>query len=904
MARIVIDGESYEVREGINLLEAIQSLGLDLPYFCWHPALGSVGSCRQCAIIKFKDEKDENGKLVMACMEPVEEGVRISIQDERAVKFRAAVIEWLMTNHPHDCPVCDEGGECHLQDMTEMSGHNYRRYRFKKRTFRNQYLGPFIYHEMNRCITCYRCVRFYNDYAGGTDLAAVGAHNHIYFGRLEDGVLESEFSGNLVEICPTGVFTDKPLRRHYSRKWDLQSSPSVCHHCGLGCNTFVGTRYDKPVRILNRYNPHVNGFFLCDRGRFGYDFINSDARITAIESDSGNERITDSNEAVEKAASIIKGSGAVIGFGSPRASLESNYALQKLVGPANYSVGIAEIEYSLLKKILSILTGGPVPSASLQDIGRADAVLILGEDLTQTAPIMALQVRQTTRNKLMAGIDKLKIPRWNDSAVRELLQDEKGPFYVVTTNATKLDHLADEVYHAAPDEIARLGFSIAAEIYGKAPSINDIPEKMRGLATRIASDLMDADNPVIISGTSNFNHSIIEAASNISLALHQSNKNVKISYTVPECNSLGAALQGGLDIEASFSKIDREKVRAVIILENDLYRRVSAEMVDGIFEHIENLIVIDCIRNRTTERADLLLPSAPYDENGGTIVNDEGRVQRFVRAVPGQGQARKGWRWLNDIMELSADDFKGWESLDEISRELFDSIDVLKGNYQDIWSPSRLIEGRRIARSPDPCSGRTAMHAHINVSEPKPPHDTDSPMAFSMEGYQGAPPKAITPFYRSPGWNSVQSLNRYREGIGRTLPGGDTGVRIIHPDPNPRLDYFDAVPERFEVETGSILLVPLYHIHGSEELSSLSRPAAELIPDPYIAVNEKQAAESGRNEGEIIRLNNGVIDIRLPLRINDSLPDGVGGFPAGFGNSTGFISPGVYKIEKGEAADG
>ncbi|MEJ2644488.1 MAG: 2Fe-2S iron-sulfur cluster-binding protein, partial [Gammaproteobacteria bacterium] len=236
MATIFIDGRPFEVDGDKDLLDQCLSLGFDLPYFCWHPALGSVGSCRQCAVKQFKDENDTEGQIVMACMTPASDGTRISIDDPEARRFRAGIVELLMTNHPHDCPVCDEGGECHLQDMTVMTGHNYRDYRFNKRTFRNQDLGPFLNHEMNRCITCYRCVRFYQDYAGGTDLVAMASKNHVYFGRHVDGALENEFSGNLVEVCPTGVFTDKSLKAHYTRKWDLQTAPSVCVHCGHGCN--------------------------------------------------------------------------------------------------------------------------------------------------------------------------------------------------------------------------------------------------------------------------------------------------------------------------------------------------------------------------------------------------------------------------------------------------------------------------------------------------------------------------------------------------------------------------------------------------------------------------------------------------------------------------------------------
>ena len=215
MATIFIDDRPYEVDDGQNLLQACLTLGFDLPYFCWHPALHSAGACRQCAVKLFHDEKDRRGRIVMSCMTPAADGTRISVDDPEARAFRASVIEWLMANHPHDCPVCDEGGECHLQDMTVMTGHVSRRYRYPKRTHVNQDLGPFVNHEMNRCIQCYRCVRFYRDYAGGRDFHVFAAKRDVYFGRHAEGPLESEFAGNLVEVCPTGVFTDKLCRSHF-----------------------------------------------------------------------------------------------------------------------------------------------------------------------------------------------------------------------------------------------------------------------------------------------------------------------------------------------------------------------------------------------------------------------------------------------------------------------------------------------------------------------------------------------------------------------------------------------------------------------------------------------------------------------------------------------------------------
>ncbi len=240
MGTIYIDGKPYKADPEQNLLHACLSLGFDLPYFCWHAALGSVGACRQCAVEAVQGCQGYSRQNRHGLHDACRSGDPHLHSRSGSCCLSRGIIEGMMLNHPHDCPVCDEGGECHLQDMTVMTGHDYRRTRFDKRTFHNQYLGPFVYHEMNRCIQCYRCVRFYRQYAGGNDLNSFGIRNAVYFGRDEDGVLESEFAGNLVEVCPTGVFTDRTLRRHYTRKWDLRMAPSICAHCGVGCNMTIG----------------------------------------------------------------------------------------------------------------------------------------------------------------------------------------------------------------------------------------------------------------------------------------------------------------------------------------------------------------------------------------------------------------------------------------------------------------------------------------------------------------------------------------------------------------------------------------------------------------------------------------------------------------------------------------
>ena len=248
MPKLTIDDIEIDVPEGTKVIEAAERIGIMIPRFCYHPALGSVGACRVCAV-NFLDGPVKGIK--MSCMESAQDGMVVSTTDPEAMAFRQYVIEWLMLNHPHDCPVCDEGGHCLLQDQTVSCGHGIRRYMGKKRTYRDQDLGPFVQHEMNRCIHCFRCRRFYQEFAGYRDLGAMQIGHRMYFGRFSDGPLESPFAGNLIDVCPTGVYTDRPAR-FKGRRWDFERGPSLCLHCSLGCNTIGSARYRRRLHAASR----------------------------------------------------------------------------------------------------------------------------------------------------------------------------------------------------------------------------------------------------------------------------------------------------------------------------------------------------------------------------------------------------------------------------------------------------------------------------------------------------------------------------------------------------------------------------------------------------------------------------------------------------------------------------
>lgn len=878
MPTLYIDNKPYEVKSGKNLLETCLTLGFDLPYFCWHPSLGSVGACRQCAVKVFKDEEDKKGRIIMSCMEPVNDKQRISIADAEATHFRSNVIEWLMTNHPHDCAVCDEGGSCHLQDMTVMTGHAYRRYRYKKRTYKNQNLGPFINHEMNRCIQCYRCVRFYKDYAGGRDLDAFASKNNVYFGRAEDGTLESEFSGNLAEVCPTGVFTDKTLKQHYTRKWDLTMAPSVCQHCSLGCNTIAGERYGELRMIANRYNGEVNGYFLCDRGRFGYEFTNAPNRIRQALI---KQQPADKSSVLKETARVVE-QGKVIGIGSPRASLQSNFALKALVGEDQFYHGVSDNEHDLAELVIKVLKEGPARTPSMREVEKADAVFILGEDLTNTAPMLALAVRQSVKQQPMKQVASAHIPAWHDAAARELMQDNKGPLFIASVTSTKLDDVATKTYRAAPDDMARLGFAVANLLDSSIPPVPKLPKETQALAEQIAKALSEAERPVIISGTSCESGSLIKAAANIAWALQKKNANTGIVLTLQECNSLGLAMMGGHRLNSAFDAVLNGHADTVIIMENDLYRHGKMDVVNDFLEKSKNVIVFDHTPHTTAEHADLLVPAGTFAESDGTIVNNEGRAQRYFQVFEAVGVIQESWRWILEIASITGNARLGqWKNFEDITHAISRDEPLLKGIGQISPPASYRIAGQKIPRQPHRYSGRTAMLANVQVSEPKPPVDPDSPLSYTMEGFKGLPPSSVIPFFWAPGWNSVQSVNKYQEEVGAALRGGDPGLRLFEPHTNGTAPYFTETPEIFTPMKDHLWTVPLHHIFGSEELSVKGKAVSKRAAVSYIMVNPADATEQKFKQGEPIDFDIEGQLYRLPVVIHSSIPKGVAGLPYG-----------------------
>jgi NADH-quinone oxidoreductase subunit G len=910
-ATIFVDGVAYSIEgaEGKNLLEACLSLGLNLPYFCWHPAMHSAGACRQCAVKVFKDESDARGRLAMACMTPIAEGLRVSIEDPDARAFRAGVIEWLMVNHPHDCPICDEGGECHLQDMTVMTGHVRRRYRFAKREHRSQDLGPFIAHEMNRCIQCYRCVRFYRDYAGGRDLDAQGWHDSVYFGMVAGGpgggALESPFSGNLCEVCPTGVFTDKTQGSHPTRKWDLRTSPSVCPHCGLGCSTLPGERYGELKRVRPRYNDEVNGYFLCDRGRFGQAFADSGERLSSCLLRGPSGQAPASREAALAAARSALAGGRAVGIGSPRASIETNFALRSLVGPERFFMAVPDEEYALYALMRKVLSAVGSRAASPKEAQEADAVLVLGEDVWNSAPILALRLRQASRNAPNEAASKaMRIPSWDDAALRNATQGKIGPFFIASPEPTVLDESAEASYRAAPADIAKLGFAVAALIDSPARAPDSPGGAPARLAERIAAALVDAKRPLIVSGSGLGSAALVGAAAAILAALDAAGKDPRICLVFPEADSLGAAMLAAGGLESAEGALAAGG-GVLIVAEADLSRTrvgraASRRVALGLMDQASSTIVLDHTASATTAAADIVLPSATLLEGSGSFISLEGRAQRFFALRPAAASIQDSWRWLDELAGRP-------RNLDGIDADLASELPELEAVARAAPGSAFRLLGRRIPRGAQRESGRTSIYANLDPREPDPAVDPDSSLAYSMEGPRDAPPPLL-PRYWAPGWNSDQAINKFQAEVGGALRGGGIGVRIfaspidrqallaaaasaLLADFAPPPD--SAPPDGSARPIDTLLLLPRSHVFGSEELSAKAPALASRIPEASLRLSIADAGRLGLEDGKLAEISflgegggrgseegEGGGRLVLPIAIAD-LPEGTASLPWG-----------------------
>jgi NADH-quinone oxidoreductase subunit G len=616
MPKLIIDEQPIEVAPGTKVIEAAEQMGIVIPRFCYHPALGSVGACRVCAV-KFLQGPFKG--VQMSCMIDAKDGMVVSTTAAEAVEFRRHVIEWLMMNHPHDCPVCDEGGHCLLQDMTISGGHGIRRYPGKKRTYPDQYLGPLVQHEMNRCIHCYRCARFYQEYTGYQDLGVLQNGNRTYFGRFASGELESPFAGNLSDICPTGVYTDKPSR-YKGRRWDYQRSPTICIHCSLGCHMVVSVRYREIVRHEARYSRIINNHFICDRGRFGFYYCEDKNRPRRARVDGQPVTFADGpRSAAARLAAVAEhnGPGAVACVGGLRSSLETQTALHRLCRRHNWQGPTFFMDHGAQKRVSAASRRSPGLGVSLRKIEQADLVLVVGADPLNEAPMLALALRQAQRKGATVVVMD---PR---PVTLPLV------FTRLVIHPDKLGRVLGWVagQSVTPTAAASLG-SHATGFFNTLGKMAP-PEPALEEALKPVADLLRASRrPVIVCGTEIACDGLPDLAADIALLLNAGDRSGGLFYTLPGASAFSAAQLGEYSLDEALTGIETGAVKALLVVESDPFSHYpDQKRLETALERLELLVVLDYLDSRIARQAHILLPTATVYETGGHFVNQEGRVQ-------------------------------------------------------------------------------------------------------------------------------------------------------------------------------------------------------------------------------------------------------------------------------------
>jgi NADH-quinone oxidoreductase subunit G len=688
MPKLIVDGQTVEVPQGTKVIEAAERLGIMIPRFCYHPGLGAVGACRLCAV-KFLEGPVKG--LEMSCMTEARDGMVVSTTHPEAVEFRKYIIEWLMLNHPHDCPVCDEGGRCLLQDETVSGGQGLRRYQGLKRTYRDQHLGVFVQHEMNRCIHCWRCRRFYQEFAGYRDFGALQIGNRMYFGGFRDGPLESPFSGNIIDLCPTGVLTDKPAR-YKGRRWDLERAPSLCLHCSLGCNITGSARYREMVRVEARFNDAVNGYFICDRGRFGFYYANHPERPRKARLGDREIPVTAAVEAAARKLAQIgreHGPGAIAALGSPRGSLETMGVLtwlcrqQGWLGPQFFAGRILE---GKVKAAVSRLDAGV--AVSLRDLEKSDFLVVAGADPVNEAPMLTLALRQARRQgATVAVID----PR----PVFLPLEFEHLP-----AAPGSINHCLNLLSQVAVGRQADGGVlpPEAARFYSRLRYTYPLDLHLQDRLTALGLKLQDCRNPAIICNTDMVRESTPVLAADHARPLQAAKGRCGLFYLLPGPNAFAAALltaPGGPsfpEFEDILTAVEEGRVRALVCVETDpFFHFADRSKLLETLGRLELLLVMDYLPSLLVQQAHIFLPTIThFEDSDSRFINQEGRLQQaspihagglpisqagggshpprvFQDHIPG-GEAK----WAGDLLAalaanlagteqvLTRQDFRGW----------------------------------------------------------------------------------------------------------------------------------------------------------------------------------------------------------------------------------------------------
>jgi NADH-quinone oxidoreductase subunit G len=639
LVTLVVDGVEVDALEGTMLVDAAKEGDVEIPVFCYEPKLGQpVGACRICLV-----EVEGIPKLQTACSTPVRDGMVVYTQTDRVVEAQNAVVEFLLVNHPLDCPVCDKGGECPLQDIAMGWGPGRSRFSDPKRHFQKPLpLSPLIRIDRERCILCYRCVRFSQEVAEDEQLQLLERGDRSYVGTFDDRPYIAPFHGNIIELCPVGALTSEQYRFR-ARPWDIEDAGSLCTLCPSQCNVKYTVRDERVMRVLARDNSGVDDGWLCDKGRFGYQMLESPARITTpMLRQGGALRPAGWREAIEAAAAGLRAArertAALVGGGS---SNEEGYLVQRIVRAALGSPHVDSRRGAGASRWTLLGLADARLGARISDLDEAETVLVLGGDPLHEMPILDLRIRKATRR-------------------------HNARLIVASERPTSLDGGAEAIVRYAPGDAADLIAALASASRGEAASGPYAEQAERaGAALGRDSNLAVVWSERIARGPNGA--AALDSLLELAAALGLDQRDGSGLIGVPEeTNGRGLQEVGclpdagpglaeapvGRDSTAIRDALESGELSAALLVNVDPVR----DYPDGpgwerALQSADFVVSVSMFEDASTRRADVVFPAEGQAEKDGSVTHPDGRLQRLRQAVPHPGEVRHGWQVL---VELSA----------------------------------------------------------------------------------------------------------------------------------------------------------------------------------------------------------------------------------------------------------
>jgi NADH-quinone oxidoreductase subunit G len=686
---IEIDGKPIQAEDGAMLIQAADAAGIYIPRFCYHDKLSVAANCRMCLI-----EVEKAPKPLPACATPVAEGMKVFTKSETARQAQRGTMEFLLINHPLDCPICDQGGECDLQDLAVGYGSDISRYQENKRVVPSKDIGPLITTEMTRCIHCTRCVRFGQEIAGIMELGAVGRGEHTRIRTFVDQSVDSELSGNVIDLCPVGALTSRPFR-YSARSWEMQDHASISPHDAVGSNLTIQTRGHQVMRVLPRDNEEVNECWLSDRDRFSYEALNSDDRLERpMIKHNGTWQEVEWEQALDFAVAgfrkIInsKGAGQLGALASPTSTLEEFFLLQKLMrgmGSDNIDHRLRQIEFG----DDDIAPLFPWFGQSIQEFENIDAALLIGSNIRKEQPLLGHRLRKAARKG--AAI----------MAVNPVDYEFTYPLTArVITCPTKITDSLAAIVKVLAD---KTGKSLPAGADAWLADVSPADEE-----TRIASNLLEKENAIVLLGPQVMNSAVAPAAR--ALAEVIADLSGATLGVLPEANSVAGWLAGclphrgvgGQDVATGRNArtMISEPLRGYLLFGVEPELDFSDGSRARTAMHAADFVVMvsafkPCKQGTTAnDYADVLLPMGAFAETAGTYINGEGRVQAFTGAVPPRGDARPGWKILRVLGSMMEVDGFDQVSIDDVRADMGFG-DVPASARLKSWRIPEKVESRR-----------------------------------------------------------------------------------------------------------------------------------------------------------------------------------------------------------------